>query len=192
MRIYFDDVMKNKVSGLDAVVDSKKLVCSVNKKKIDDLSSFFEGIILECDNNDNVNLIEFDDVKIKSKDNIVDVNDIQKFGVRNAYVASIDKKIISGVINFYDLLKTSVFSSGKLIFDASKETRLQSAMHTEFINPNDLEKNVVNNVDSIIQDKPVVQEEHKKGHINIFWICIVASIFLTIFTVLKVMGIAIF
>lgn len=192
MRIYFDDVMKNKVSGLDAVVDSKKLVCSVNKKKIDDLSSFFEEIILECDNNDNVNLIEFDDVKIKSKDNIVDVNDIQKFGVRNAYVASIDKKIISGVINFYDLLKNSIFSSGKLIFDASKETRLQSAMHTEFINPNDLEKNVVNNVDSIIQDKPVVQEEHKKGHINIFWICIVASIFLTIFTVLKVMGIAIF
>lgn len=202
MRIYFDDVVRNKISSIDGVVNSNNAFCSVDKKKINGLSMFFDCITLDCDNNDNVNLIEFDDVKVKSKDNIIDVNDEQKFDIRKSYVASIDKRILNGVINFYDLIKTSVLGSGKIVFDASKETRLQNAMHTIFINPNENATNATSNVEPsdtsknvvepAVQDASVKEEEHKKGHINIFWICIVASLFLTIFTVLRVMGISIF
>lgn len=186
-KVYYNESLEKMLSSL--VVTSKlgNNLVVVSRKKVDGLCSFFDELSVVYDKNNRVREINFDDVKVKASEDIIDFSQVYNFNIRSAYVATIDKKIINDVINFYDIIKMK--DNGGIIFDASRETRLQTALNTALVKPES--KNVKEEKIEEKKEEKVVEnsEEEEKSHFKFFWFCVLASLILTILSILIVVGI---
>ena len=186
-KVYYNESLEKTLSSL--VVTSKlgNNFVDVSRKKVDDLCSFFDELSVVYDKNNRVREINFDDVKVKASEDIIDFSQVYNFNIRSAYVATIDKKIINDVINFYDIIKMK--DNGGIIFDASRETRLQTALNTALVKPES--KNVKEDKVEEKKEEKLVEnsEEEEKSHFKFFWFCVLASLILTILSILIVVGI---
>lgn len=197
-KIYNNDFVKSKLSSCVILATVKNSIGFLSTKKSSNLAEFFDDITVNCSIDSNglvINEIDYDTVKIKSINNVLVPNGDYKFGIRKSYVATIDKNIVNKVTNFYGIIRNVVNVNNKVVFDASKETRLQDALNTEFVNPNSVNiqpTNVnvaVNNVAAVDNSRINSNNNKIKGQIHIFWLCIFASIIVTTFGILIGIGV---
>lgn len=188
IKIYKNIDVVNKISSVDKFVLKNNPVCNISKKKSLALSTFFDDINIKSTFSNGkitMNEIDFDNVKIKNRDNVVNFGDKYSFIIKKTYVATIAKKIMSGVVNFYGNIKAPDLNSNKIFFDASKETKLSEVFKTEFVNPEVYkekvdEGTVAQESNTIDMKKNIDNKGKKKNTVKVLLLSILSVILISI------------
>ena len=210
--IYNDDSVKLLISGINVSGVVKEPVCSIEKKKLENVVDLFNDVKIDCSDGFVINSIKYNDSVINPRSGVLDLDKKYNFDVKKSYIATTDKKIVNLIINFYEIVKdvtenktNDIFdikndempeekveemevdtSSDNVVFDASKETKLQDALNMQFVNPNkDGEETANSNVEEQKEvENSDVSKSKKNGGYKIFVFCIIASLILTVLAIL--------
>ena len=168
---------------------------SEKKQVVANVSSFLMGIKITATLEDKlvINGIDTLTAKIKPIQNTITKSIPQKFNIKLSYVASVDKKIIQKISEFYHkLAPIREINIPKVFFDASQENNLQKALHmslsTQLPTSTEVPKTSENeNTEIKVKSKTLVKESKAKkitGYATVFMLGTIAAALLTLASIL--------
>ena len=154
--IYNDDSVKLKVLDVVAKVGLKDPICTISKKKLENIVSFVSDVKIDCSDGFKINDFKFEGNVIKSRENVLNSEDKYKFDVKKSYIATIDKKTANDVVKFYDIVKSVVEKNDENVDEKKpKENKVEDIFDVK------TDDNVEDKAENVDEPKTEIIEENK-------------------------------